>query len=386
MPTPVGALLRLVAVPDRYTTPFAIPRETALVRVPRRRYVIVTAMLGEGAWLDSERRRLVRLCASITGDHAIAEDLAQETLLEAWRHRDRLREPSGADRWLSAIARNVCHRWARRRGRDRVLVGDFDAEMPDWTEDDLGRSELDEQLERALERLPGATRDMVVRHYVDGTPHAEIAARHGVSEEAVSMRISRGRALLRALLDPDPGDAWGDTRVWCSGCGARRLQIRRDENALLFRCVGCSPVSASYDLRNPSFARLVGDLVRPAAILNRAAAWSSEYFRSGAGEAVCTSCGRSIELRRHREGRRHGLHGVCRSCGEQIWSSVPGLAHSRPEARAFRARHTRVRTLPERDLAYGTAEATLVRLEAVRGSAALDVLFARDTLRVLATH
>jgi len=62
------------------------------------------------------------------------------------------------------------------------------------------------------------------------------------------------------------------------------------------------------------------------------------------------------------------------------------LAHSRPEARAFRAEHTRVRTLPDRDLAYGNAEATLVRLESVRGSAALDVLFARDTLRVLATH
>ena len=77
---------------------------------------------------------------------------------------------------------------------------------------------------------------------------------------------------------------------------------------------------------------------------------------------------------------------MCRACGEQVWSSVLGLAHSQPEARAFRAEHTRVRTLPERDLAYGNEEATLVRLEAVRGSAALDVLFARDSLRVLATH
>jgi RNA polymerase sigma factor (sigma-70 family) len=348
--------------------------------------VIVTAMLGDGAWLDSERQRLVRLCASITRDHVIAEDLAQETLLEAWRHRDRLRDPSGADRWLNAIARNVCHRWARRRGRDSVLVGDLDAEMPGWTEDDLGRSELDEPLEAALARLSGVTRDMVVRHYVDGSPHAEIAARHGVSEEAVSMRISRGRAVLRALLDPEASDAWGDTRVWCPGCGARRLQIRRAENAVLFRCIGCSPASASYDLRNPSFARLVGDLVRPAAILNRAAAWSSEYFRFGAGEADCTHCGRSIHVRHHRDSRRRGLHGVCRACGEQVWSSVLGLAHSRPETCAFRARHTRVRTLPERDLAYGTARATLVRLEAVRGRAALDVLFSRDTLRVLATH
>ena len=160
-------------------------------------------------------------------------------------------------------------------------------------------------------------------------------------------------------------------------CGARlaalrRLQMRRDEDAVLFRCIGCSPASASYDLGNPSFARLVGDLVRPAAILNRAAVWSGEYFRWGAGEASCTRCGGSIHLRHHREGSRRGLHGVCRACSEQVWSSVLGLAHSRPEARAFRAKHARVRTLPERDLAYGTAEATLVRLEAVRGSAALD--------------
>jgi DNA-directed RNA polymerase specialized sigma24 family protein len=41
--------------------------------------------------LALERARLVRLCAKITGDGIIAEDLAQETLLEAWRHIDNLR-------------------------------------------------------------------------------------------------------------------------------------------------------------------------------------------------------------------------------------------------------------------------------------------------------
>jgi RNA polymerase sigma factor (sigma-70 family) len=348
--------------------------------------VIVTAMLGEGAWLDSERRRLVRLCASIAGNHDVAEDLAQETLLEAWRHRDRLREPSGADRWLSAIARNVCRRWARQHGRDSVVVGDLDLEVPDRADDDLGSGSLDERLERALTHLPPRTRDMVVRHYVEGSPHAEIAARYGTTEEAVSMRISRGRARLRTLLDAESSDGWDDTRVWCSGCGARRLQMRRDARAVLFRCTECSPATASYDLRNPSFARLVGDLVRPASILNRAAAWSSEYFGSGAGDADCTRCGCRIRVDHHREGRRRGLHGSCRACGEQVWSSVLGLAHSRPEARAFRAEHLRVRTTPARELDYRGQEATLVRLEAVRGNAALDVLLARDTLRVLATH
>ena len=199
------------------------------------------------------------------------------------------------------------------------------------------------------------------------------------------MRISRGRAVLRELLT-DPGDGWGDTRVWCSGCGARRLQMRRDERPFSFVASGARPRRRLLRPSQSIVCPVVGDLVRPAAILNRAAAWSSEYFGRGAGAAGCTRCGRSIRVRHHREGGRRGLHGVCRACGEQVWSSGLGLALSRPEARSSRAEHTRVRVLPERDLAYGNEEATLVRLEAVRGSAALEVLFARDTLRVLATH
>ena len=57
--------------------------------------------------LVAERPRLVRLCRQMTGSAEVAEDLAQETLLEAWRLLDRLREPAGLSAWLSAIARNI---------------------------------------------------------------------------------------------------------------------------------------------------------------------------------------------------------------------------------------------------------------------------------------
>ena len=50
-------------------------------------------------WGDAKRRRLVRLCAAVTGDRTVAEDLAQETLLEAWRSAHKLHDPAGADRW-----------------------------------------------------------------------------------------------------------------------------------------------------------------------------------------------------------------------------------------------------------------------------------------------
>src|SRR5215212_5878004 len=73
-------------------------------------------------WLEPQRRRLVRLCAAVSGDRHAAEDLAQETLLEAWRNVHKLHDPAGADAWLAAIARNVCHCWARRRGRDAAVA------------------------------------------------------------------------------------------------------------------------------------------------------------------------------------------------------------------------------------------------------------------------
>ena len=67
-------------------------------------------------WSPAQRARLVRLCTAVVGDASAAEDLAQETLLTAWRLQHRLTDPSGADAWLNAIARNVCRRWLRRRG------------------------------------------------------------------------------------------------------------------------------------------------------------------------------------------------------------------------------------------------------------------------------
>lgn len=340
-------------------------------------------------WHAGERRRLVRLCTALTGDRDAAEDLAQEALLEAWRSRHKLHDPAGADRWLSAIARNVCLRWARRRGRELALV-EMAAAEPVALEVELERSELEELLDRALSLLPPETRDVLVHHYVHDSPQAEIAARLGITEAAVSMRVSRGKVVLRRLLatgDNEPGDGWVDTRVWCSSCGARKLQIQRRPDAVLFRCAGRARTpSMVFDLANPFFAELVGDLIRPTAILKRAAEWSTSYFAGGTGDVACTRCGHLTRLSQHDDGRRRGLHGTCGSCGQEVWTSVHGVVQSLPAARALRGAHGRVRTLPTREIGYECVDATLVRVEAASASEAVDVVLARDTLRVLATH
>ncbi len=68
--------------------------------------------------LIHERSRLVGLCASLVHNRDAAEDLAQETLYEAWKHRSELRDSDRAAQWLTGIARNVCLRWRQRARRE----------------------------------------------------------------------------------------------------------------------------------------------------------------------------------------------------------------------------------------------------------------------------
>jgi DNA-directed RNA polymerase specialized sigma24 family protein len=58
----------------------------------------------------------------------VAEDLAQDTLLEAWRHAQEWPGPEARRAWLAGIARHRCLRWARRRCRERARLIQVDAE------------------------------------------------------------------------------------------------------------------------------------------------------------------------------------------------------------------------------------------------------------------
>jgi RNA polymerase sigma-70 factor (ECF subfamily) len=341
-------------------------------------------------WLEPRRARLVGLCAAITGDREAAEDLAQETLLEAWRNAHKLHDPEGADRWLAAIARNVCLRWARRRGRDAMLAP-LDEE-PAGVDAGLERAELAGMVERALAQLPAETREAIVRRYVHDAPHAEIGARLGISEDAVGMRLARGKAALRRILGAELEEAWHETGVWCSECGSRRLLAQRTPGVVAFRCPGCSPHAPGSELPldNPLFARLLEGASRPTSVIGRVAEWTRGHFASGAGtEVACTRCGRAARVATYTraardDGSRVGLVAECGSCGDRVSSSAGAIALAQPAARRLRREQPRIRALPLREVDHGGAAAYVVRYESLLGSAGVDVLLARDSLRVLA--
>jgi RNA polymerase sigma-70 factor (ECF subfamily) len=365
------------------------------------------------AWDEVDRSRLVRLCALVSGSWAAAEDLAQETLLEAYRNAHKVTDLRGRDRWVGAIARNVCRRWARSEATARTrtcdlpdsvdLADTFDVEL------ELERDELANLVDRALALLPEQTRDVLVRRYVEETSPAAIAESTGLSADAVSMRISRGKLLLRRLLEgklredaeafgfviPDVG-SWRRTSVWCPQCGRNRLEMSAiPSRSIALRCTGCSPAPGAlmscYSMSNPSLASALGAVSRPTAIVSRASAWVYDYFVAGlpARTVPCMRCRRPTPLRQYvrDEGdlpleTRHGVYFHCESCGEEGNCSVGGLVLSLPEVRTFRRSHPRIRSTPARLVEHQGREVFVLGYADVISGAGVDVLLDRLTLDV----
>ncbi|RMG44726.1 MAG: sigma-70 family RNA polymerase sigma factor [Acidobacteria bacterium] len=162
--------------------------------------------------VDRHKDALVGYLTRMSGSHAMAEDLAQETFLAFYRHLPRYREDGRLRAFLFTIATNLL-RSAERRERRRRLLGASPEPAPEeggpsggingrraGPEDAVYRTELRKRLSAALAGLPMRYRVPVVLHDVMGWSHAEIAGLLGTREGTVKSRIFRGRERLRAEL------------------------------------------------------------------------------------------------------------------------------------------------------------------------------------------
>lgn len=154
--------------------------------------------------------RVYRLAFRLSGNRADAEDLTQETFVRVFRSLANY-EPGTFEGWLHRITTNLFLDMVRRRQRIR-----FDA-LPDDAGDRLASREagpeaayelsnLDPEIQRALDALPADFRAAVVLCDLEQLSYEEIAATLGVKVGTVRSRIHRGRVLLReALAHRAPG-------------------------------------------------------------------------------------------------------------------------------------------------------------------------------------
>jgi RNA polymerase sigma-70 factor (ECF subfamily) len=155
--------------------------------------------------LDLGRRTALGVLA---GDHAAADDVAQDVAIQAVRCAATLREPAALDAWLHRTAVRAALRAAKRGRRRRDVEQRHAALTPVGAVPDPSLDEL----ATLLGGLPERQRAALTLRYAHDLDDAAIAAALGCRAGTVRALLSRGRAAVRAQLEDTSAIAPRDTQ------------------------------------------------------------------------------------------------------------------------------------------------------------------------------
>jgi RNA polymerase sigma-70 factor (ECF subfamily) len=176
----------------------------------KERELIARAQDGDraafAALVRAHQDEVYTLARRLVGDPHLAADIAQETLVRAWRALPRFRGDAQLSTWLHRITVNTAWTQKDRARRSAALPLDDYYELPalpgrDDPETAGQLLELRGQLRHALDQLPEGQRQVVVMKDIYGWSHGEIAGVMGISVAAAKVRLHRARARLARDLE-----------------------------------------------------------------------------------------------------------------------------------------------------------------------------------------
>lgn len=169
----------------------------------------------------AQHRQAVRgFVLRLVGNHALAEDLTQETFVRVQRSASAYRGEASAYSWLCAIALNLVRDHFRAAGRIPELTADGDAleSVPcadESAEQALLQAEMSNCIGEFLARLPQPQYEVVAQHDIAGLSHREIAAQLGISAANSRVLLHRGRAALREFMKQGCELSFGSDAIPC---------------------------------------------------------------------------------------------------------------------------------------------------------------------------
>lgn len=147
--------------------------------------------------------RLGLFVARLLGPRADVEDLCQEVFIRVLGARDRYRSQGAFSTWLYRIALNVARdsrRRQKRRGFTQSLEGHDVASPSPGPDVALGRREVGQLVDEALDALPTDLREVLVLKHFGKLTFAETAAVLGLPTSTVKSRMQAALVRLRGEL------------------------------------------------------------------------------------------------------------------------------------------------------------------------------------------
>ncbi|MGB9180965.1 MAG: RNA polymerase sigma factor [Pyrinomonadaceae bacterium] len=166
--------------------------------------LVVAAILGDLDAFDElasrYRAAAVRTAQGIVGRDD-AEDVAQDSLLLAFKALPSIEEPQKFAAWLGAITRNRALRYGKREHAGKSVRVEFDealiAEVESLSRPFVFEKEADEELSLALDKVPADYALALRMHFLDEMPLKRIASFLGVPLSTIKWRVHKGKELLR---------------------------------------------------------------------------------------------------------------------------------------------------------------------------------------------
>lgn len=137
---------------------------------------------------------------SICNNATLADDVAQEAMLKAWKARERFRPGSNMKAWTFTILRNQFYSVKRRSWRATSLDQDV-AEQTIVATSDAEQSVHLNELRRGLDMLKESQREAIILIGASGLSYEEAAEICGCAVGTIKSRVSRARKALEVIMN-----------------------------------------------------------------------------------------------------------------------------------------------------------------------------------------